>query len=75
MQKKSIINIIKNHNTDNKKVRGLIKLVKENGGLEYATKKMKEYHKKALTILEDFEDNDAKISLKKMMDFVIERKQ
>jgi geranylgeranyl pyrophosphate synthase len=36
---------------------------------------MKEYHKKALTILEDFEDNDAKVSLKKMMDFVIERKQ
>ena len=40
-----------------------------------ATKKMKEYHKKALTILEDFEDNDAKVSLKKMIDFVIERKQ
>ena len=26
-------------------------------------------------ILEDFEDNDAKVSLKKMIDFVIERKQ
>ena len=25
--------------------------------------------------LEDFEDNDAKVSLKKMIDFVIERKQ
>ena len=48
---------------------------KINGGLEYATKKMKEYHKKALTILEDFEDTDAKVSLKKMIDFVIERKQ
>ena len=75
VQKKSIINTIKNHNTDSKKVADLIQLVKENGGLEYATKKMKEYHKKALTILEDFEDNDAKVSLKKMIDFVIERKQ
>ena len=31
--------------------------------------------KKALIILEDFEDNDVKVSLKKMIDFVIERKQ
>ena len=75
VQKKSIINTIKNHNVDNKKVAGLIQLVKETGGLEYATKKMKEYHKKALIILEDFEDNEAKVSLKKMIDFVIERKQ
>ena len=75
IQKKSIINTIKNHNVDNKKVAGLIQLVKETGGLEYATKKMKEYHKKALIILEDFEDNEAKVSLKKMIDFVIERKQ
>ena len=75
VQKKSIINIVKNHNTDNKKVAELIQLVKESGGLEYATKKMKEYHKKALIILEDFEDNDTKVSLKKMIDFVIERKQ
>ena len=75
VQKKSIINTIKNHNSDNKKVAGLIQLVKKNGGLEYATKKMKEYHKKALIILEDFEDNDVKVSLKKMIDFVIERKQ
>ena len=75
MQKKNIINTIKNHNADSKKVADLIQLVKENGGLEYATKKMKEYHKKALIILEDFEDNDAKVSLKKMIDFVIERKQ
>ncbi|MBC8266809.1 MAG: polyprenyl synthetase family protein [Flavobacteriales bacterium] len=74
-QKKMIINTIKNHNTNSKKVADLIKLVKESGGLEYATKKMNEYHKRALDILKEFEENDAKVSLKKMIDFVIERKQ
>jgi octaprenyl-diphosphate synthase len=74
-QKKKIIDTIKNHNTNNKKVADLIKLVKESGGLEYATKMMNEYHQNALDILEEFEESEAKIALKKMIDFVIHRKQ
>jgi len=74
-QKKKIIDTIKNHNTNSKKVADLIKLVKESGGLEYATKKMNEYHQNALDILEEFKESEAKIALKKMIDFVIHRKQ
>jgi octaprenyl-diphosphate synthase len=75
MQKKKIINTIKNHNNDSKKVAELIALVKESGGLDYAITKMNEYHQRASTILEKFEDCEAKKALKKMIDFVIHRKQ
>ncbi len=74
-QKKKIINIIKNHNKDSKKVSEVIAFVKESGGLDYAIKKMQQYRQKALDILNEFPENDAKEALKKMIDFVISRKQ
>ena len=74
-QKKKIINIIKNHNKDSKKVAEVIAFVTESGGLDYAIKKMQQYRQKALDILKEFPENDAKEALKKMIDFVISRKQ
>ena len=74
-QKNFIIDVVKNHNKDTQKVAAIINLVKESGGLEYAIKMMRSYHQKALKILMDFEDSEARDSLKKMIDFVIERKQ
>ena len=53
----------------------IIELVKENGGLEYAIEMMRDYHQKALTILMEFEDLEARNALKNLIDFVIERKQ
>ena len=72
---KHAINIIKNHNKDSKKVAQVIAFVKESGGLDYAIKKMEEYHQKALNILEDFPESDVKDALKRMIDFVIRREQ
>ena len=74
-QKNFIIDVIKNHNKDVEKVATIIELVKESGGLEYAIKMMRDYHQKALTILMEYEDSEARNALKKMIDFVIERKQ
>jgi len=73
--KKNIINIIKNHNKNEKKVAEVILLVKENGGLDYATKIMLRYYNEALDILEEFEDNEAKKSLKLLLDYVVNRKK
>lgn len=73
--KHHIINIVKNHNKDEKKVAEVITLVKENGGLKYAQKKMETYHQKAVTILAEFEDNDAKKSLRLLLDYVVNRKK
>ncbi len=73
-EKKWALKIIRKHNTDKEKVKQLIRFVIEKGGLDYAQKKMIEYQKKALEILEKFPDNESKESLKLMLDYVITRK-
>ena len=73
--KNYIINIIKNHHKDDKKVAEVIALVKENGGLEYAAIRMQEYHNTALELLTEFDDNQAKQSLILLLDYVVNRKK
>ena len=73
-EKKYILNIVKNHNKDKKKVKELIKFIKDKGGLRYAIKKMEAYRKKALNILLEFPKNKYRDSLELMLNFVIERK-
>ena len=75
LSKKHIINIIKNHNKDEKKINDVINLVKKHKGLDYAKEKMHSYHKEALSILNDFKNNDANKSLKLLLDYVVNRKK
>ncbi len=70
-----IINIVKKHHKNKKKVKELIEFVKTHGGIEYTIEKMKEYQQEALKILEKYPDNEAKESLKLMVNYVIERKK
>ena len=71
--KRRIINIIKNHNTDDKKVHEVINFVKASGGLEYATEKMKEYRSKAYEKLNEFPDSVYKQSLLDLVQYTTER--
>ena len=73
--KNEIINTLKNHNNDSKKIRNILKIVKENGGVEYAKNKMNLYEKKSLKILDEFPINEASNSLRKLVDYVISRKK
>ena len=73
--KNGIINTVKNHHKNDKKVADLIELVKNTGGLKYASEIMKNYQKEALTILSEFPDSDAKNSLELLVDYVINRKK
>jgi len=73
--KKWIINIVKKHHKNKKKVKELIEFVKTHGGIEYTIAKMKEYQQEALKILDKYPDNKAKESLKLMVNYVIERKK
>ena len=73
--KNKIINVVKNHHKDDKKVAEVIALVKENGGLEYAEKAMHNYHNAAVELLNQFNNNEAKNSLLLLLDFVINRKK
>ena len=73
--KNKIINTVKNHHKDDKKVADLIDLVKETGGLEYAEKVMVNYQKEALGILSEFPENESRKSLEMLVDYVISRKK
>ena len=69
-----LINSIKKHNKDKKRVKEVIAFVKENAGIEYAITKMNDYKNKALAILKDFPESEYKRSLETMIDYVVERK-
>jgi len=74
-EKNNIINIVKNHHENDKKVAELIELVKENGGLNYAKNVMIEYRDEALEILNQFDDNEARRSLELLLNYVVNRKK
>jgi len=74
-QKRRIINIIKNHNTDKKKVQEVIDFVRASGGIQYAEKAMYDYRDRAFEILNTFPDSPSKNSLGELVMFVTERKK
>jgi len=74
-KKKWLINSVKNHNTNKKRVKEVIDFVKENGGLEYAISVMHDFKKKALAILSEYPDSDYRASLELMVNYVIDRKK
>ncbi|WP_292947106.1 polyprenyl synthetase family protein [Olleya sp. UBA1516] len=73
--KKWLINSVKNHNTDRKRVNQVIRFVKDNGGLDYAVSKMKAFQEEALLLLSSFPKSEYKDSLELMVNYVIERKK
>ena len=69
-----MINSVKNHNNDKKRVRQVIEKVKEAGGLEFAITQMNHYRDEALKILMQFPKDAYRDGLEKMLNYVIERK-
>lgn len=74
-KKKWLINSIKNHNKDKKRVKEVITFVKEKGGLEYAVQKMLEYKNEALRLLENYPTSEYKDALELMVNYVVDRKK
>jgi octaprenyl-diphosphate synthase len=75
MEKRKIINIIKNHNEENEQVNEVIKFVIDKGGIDYAVKAMHDYKNKALAILKQLPDNPSSKSLESLLIYAIERKK
>nr|WP_322622992.1 polyprenyl synthetase family protein [uncultured Flavobacterium sp.] len=73
-EKKWMINSVKNHNKDKKRVKEVIAFVKNKGGLTYAEKRMGEYREEALQILATYPASEYKAALSLMVNYVIERK-
>lgn len=73
-RKSYIAGLIKNHSNNSEKVKEVIEFVKENGGLEYAAKKMMEFQEKAFGLLDQLEESPSKTSLKQLVLFTTDRK-
>lgn len=74
-EKSWLINSIKNHNKDKKRVKEVINFVKDHNGLDYAVNKMKQFQGQALEILHTYPESQYKSSLELMVNYVIDRKK
>jgi octaprenyl-diphosphate synthase len=74
-EKAWLINSIKNHNKDKKRVKEVIAFVTNRGGLTYAETKMKIFQQQALQLLDDFPSSPYKEALVLMVNYVIDRKK
>lgn len=74
-EKSWLINSVKNHNKDKKRVKEVIALVKNKGGLDYAVAKMLEYKDKALELLKNYPESDYRSALELMVNYVVDRKK
>jgi len=72
-KKRYIINLVKNHNEDSKKVLEVIEFVRTSGGLDYAKEKMMSYQAEAFKILEAFPESQYKTGLEQLVRFTTER--
>ena len=68
-----LINSIKNHNKNAKRVKEVIAFVKKKGGLDYAVSKMKQFQKEALELIETYPKSEYKDALILMVNYVIDR--
>ncbi len=74
-EKSWVINSIKNHNQDKKRVKEVIAFVKDKGGLDYAVTKMLQYRDEALNLLSTYPDSEYKSALELMVNYVVDRKK
>jgi len=73
--KNTLINIVKNHNENPKKVKEAVELVIKHGGIEYTHARMIEYKEKALELLADIPDSGAKQAILGLVEYTTNRKK
>lgn len=73
LEKRAIINTVKNHHNDTDKVQDLIGKITAAGGIAYAREKMLEYRQLALDILDTFPESTYRSSLRELVIFTTER--
>lgn len=73
--RRKIINTVRRHSDNPKKVREVIDFVLESDGIGYAEQKMREYANEALEILDTFPENPARESLRELVNYTINRKK
>ena len=74
-EQEKVLQIIKNADFTTENILLLTDFAKNNGGTDYAQKKMTEYKQKAIDLIENLPDTDAKQSLIGLVNYIIERKK
>ncbi len=74
-EKRKLMDIVKHKNNDPQSVAWLIQEVHKAGGFDYARKKMDEFKNKALNLLWEFPENNARQALAEIIKFTISRKK
>ncbi|MFW6043335.1 MAG: polyprenyl synthetase family protein [Marinilabiliaceae bacterium] len=74
-KKRQILSTIKRHHKKEKKIAPIVQFVKDNGGLEYARNKMMEYRDRAIHILDEYPESEAREGLKELVLFTTSRDQ
>ncbi len=74
-EKRWLINSVKNHNKDKKRVKEVIQFVKDKGGLKYAESKMHAFQDEALKLLDTYPNSPYKEALQLMVNYVVDRKK
>ena len=73
MDKRWIVNAVKNHNTDPKRIKQLIEKVDKSGGIAYSRDRMMDYRQKAIDLLKTFPESIYRNSLEQLVIFTTER--
>lgn len=73
--KRRLINIVKKHNENRKKVNELVQYVRDHGGIAYANEVMHRYYQEAREILAGFPDSPYRQSLSDLVQFTIDRRK
>jgi octaprenyl-diphosphate synthase len=73
--RRKMVDIVKNHNQNFQKVAEVIEMVKEHGGIEYATQEMNNYAQKALDCLSQLPESEARNSLETLVNYTINREK
>ncbi len=71
--RKWMVDVVKNHNEDDKAVTRLVEAVAKAGGIAHANKRMYEYRDKAIAVLHTFPKNDARDALEGLVQMTVER--
>lgn len=74
-ERRRIINTVKNHHLDKKKVQWVIDHVIQNGGIDYSRQVMTRYITEARDLLHTFPESESRVSLEALVDYTISREK
>jgi len=74
-KKRKLMDILKNHNDNSKKINEAIEIVINAGGIHYAEKIMLDFANKALALIQDLPKTEAKKSIEALVDYTMKREK